>query len=162
VPVLAGPFLRTGFFLPLLPILAFWLKPPGFLLHFADRSAPGLRPMLGYLERLPQDFDKYALLWFLVGCLYLWPGLTRRSFRLSRLAALAINCGLWSLFWHHGLAFGEHLQLWLIPLALIVLASEQINREHLSREQAVGLRYLGLVMIYVSSTADLFLAGLGN
>src|SRR5262249_62420613 len=107
-------------------------------------------------------FEKYGLLWVLVGGLCLWPGLARRSFRLSLLAALAINCGLWSLFWHHGLAFGEHLQLWLIPLAIIVLASEQINREHLSREQAVGLRYLGLVMIYVSSTADLFLAGLGN
>ena len=30
-------------------------------------SAPGLGPLLGYLEKLPQHFDTYAWLWFLAG-----------------------------------------------------------------------------------------------
>lgn len=33
--VLATPLRRTGVLLPLIPLLAFWAKPPAFLLHFA-------------------------------------------------------------------------------------------------------------------------------
>ncbi len=94
--------------------------------------------------------------------LYTVVSLTRRSFRFALLAALAANFALWSLLTHHGIAFLLHPQCWLIPLALIVLASEHVNRDRLRPELSTGLRYLGISMIYVSSTADLFLAGLGN
>jgi hypothetical protein len=47
-------------------------------------------------------------------------------------------------------------------LGLIILVTEQLNRDHLSAEAAAGLRYLGVSTIYVSSTADLFIAGLGH
>ncbi len=50
----------------------------------------------------------------------------------------------------------------MIPLALIVLVSEQVNRRRLRPEVSNGLRYLGVAMIYVASAADMFLAGVGQ
>ena len=44
----------------------------------------------------------------------------------------------------------------------IVLAAEQVNRDRLRPAQALGLRYAGLLLVYLSSTADLFLTGLGR
>jgi hypothetical protein len=78
------------------------------------------------------------------------------------LSALALNFGLWSLLQHGGFDFHHHLQIWLIPLALILLVAEYLNRERLPDETAAGLRYLGICTIYISSTADLFIAGIGN
>src|SRR6185437_11027448 len=150
--VLADPLQRTGVFLPLLPLLAFWVRP----------STPGLPPLLGELHRPLHTFNSYAFLWLLVCGLYSVVSLIRRSFRFALLAALAANCALWSLLTHHGIAFLLHPQCWLIPLAAIVLAAEHVNRDRLSLELSAGLRYLGICMIYVSSTADLFIAGLGN
>jgi hypothetical protein len=160
--VLAEPLQRTGVFLPLLPLLAFWAKPPAPLMTFADTQAPGLRPMLGYLEKLPQHFDNYAFLWLLVCGLYGLVSLTRRSFAFALMAALSANFALWSLFAHEGIAFLLHPQCWLIPPALILLAAEHASRDRLRPQLSAGLRYLGICMIYVSSTADLFMAGLGT
>src|SRR5262249_29452256 len=86
----------------------------------------------------------------------------RRSVGWAIAAALAVNFGLWSLLMHAGVGFLVHPQAWLIPLGIIVLASEYINHDRLPREASQGLRYLGISLIYVASTADLFLAGLGN
>jgi hypothetical protein len=162
LPVLAVPLQRTGVLLPLLPLLVFWARPPAALLHFADASAPGLRPLLGYLDRLPWQFDAHALLWFLAGFLYALVAAARRSFRWALLSALAANCGVWALLAHHGVSFLVHPQAWLIPLGLIVLASEYVNRAQLRPEVAAGLRYLGVCVVYLASTADLLLAGVGN
>jgi hypothetical protein len=162
VAVLAGPLQRTGLFLPLLPLLAFWMRPPLALLSAAEASAPGTVPLLAYLYKLPWAFERYALLWFLLSLLYALVALSRRSLRLALLAALAANFGLWSMLAHFEVAFLLHPQVWLIPLALIVLTSEHLNRDRLTHEQGLLLRYLGLSMVYVSSTADLFIAGLGN
>jgi hypothetical protein len=150
--VLAEPLQRTGVFLPLLPLLAFWVRP----------AAPNLPPLLAELHKPLQTFNSYAFLWLLVCGLYALVSLTRRSFVFALLAALAANFALWSLLTHHGIAFLLHPQCWLIPLAAIVLAAEHINRDRLGPELSAGLRYLGICMIYVSSTADLFIAGLGN
>src|SRR5262249_1498468 len=60
------------------------------------------------------------------------------------------------------LAFLVHPQAWLIPLALIILAAEHVNRDRLTRGQSLSVRYAGLLLIYLSSTADMFIAGLGN
>jgi hypothetical protein len=160
--VLAHPLHRTGVLLPLIPLLAFWAKPPALILEFADARAPGLRPMLGYLEKLPQHFDVYALLWFLAGLLYGVIALNRRSFGWALLGALATNAGLWALLTHHQVPAAVHPQAWAIPLALIILVSEHVNRHRLRAETAAGLRYLGISMIYVASAADLFIAGVGQ
>jgi hypothetical protein len=162
VLVLAGPLRRTGCLLPLIPLLAFWAKPPAFVLEFADGQAPGLRPLLGYLEKLPQHFDSYAGLWFLAGLLYGLMALSRRSFGWALLGALATNAGIWALLAHTGVSAAVHPQVWVIPLALIVLVSEHINRRELRPETSAGLRYLGIGMLYLSSSADMFIAGVGE
>jgi len=162
LPVLAEPLMRTALFLPILPILAFWLKPPEALTSFADQSVPGMRPMLGYLERLPQHFDKYAIIWVLASLLYGVAAALRKSFKLAVIAALAGNFGLWCLLAHHGIAFVAHPQVWLIPVAVALLVAEQINRDRLKPSQALGLRYTALGLLYLSSTAEMFITGMGE
>ncbi len=132
--VVAEPLERTGVFLPLLPVLAFWVLPG----------------------------DRYALLWFTAGLVYAFLFVTRRSFRFGLIAALAANVGLWVLLYHHEWRFYVHPQVWLIPLALIALVSEHVNRDRLTPYQSAGIRYLALLVLYLSSTADLFIAGLGR
>jgi hypothetical protein len=161
--VLASPLQRTGIFLPLLPLIGFWVRQPAELLH--DRLVallPGTAPFLDTLRHVDQRLDFYALLWFLFGALYAWLAITRRSYWFALGASLAANAGLWVLLGEHDIQFLAHPQLWLIPLALIVLVSEVINRPHLSRQLSTGLRYLGLGLLYISSTADFFIAGLGD
>ncbi len=150
--VLSEPFQRTGVFLPLLPLLAFWARP----------LAPELPPLMQPLVGNNFNLNTYAFLWLLVCGLYSLVSLTRHSSLFALLAALAANFALWSLLAQHGIAFLLHPQCWLIPPALIVLAAEHVNRERLRPEVSAGLRYLGISMIYVSSTADLFITGLGN
>src|SRR5262249_14076612 len=87
----------------------------------------------------------------------------RRSFRYALLAALAANFGLWVIFASvDGMQFLAHPQLWLIPLALILLVAEHLNRDKLTDAQATAIRYVALTVLYLSSTADMFLAGIGN
>jgi hypothetical protein len=62
----------------------------------------------------------------------------------------------------NGIEFLHHPQLWLIPLALAGLVAEYLNRDRINDAQRAGIRYLGLSVIYISSTADMFIAGLGH
>jgi len=159
---LAGPLGQTGLFLPLLPVLALLVRPVAELGELGE-AVPGLRPIFRYIERLPQHFALHALLWFLLSLLYAFAAILRRASGFALLAALAANFGLWVIYHHvEGLAFVLHPQLWLVPLGLIVLVAECLNRERLTPGQAQAVRYLGLLLIYLSSTADLFLAGLGD
>ena len=162
IDVLAVPLRRTGVLLPLVPLLAFWVKPPALVSEFARDRAPGLGPLLGYLEKLPQHFDMYAWLWFLAGGVYGLVALSRKSFGWALLAALATNAAMWALLAHHEVPFAVHPQAWVIPLALILLASEHINRRRLSADASNAMRYAGVAMIYVASAADMFIAGVGN
>jgi hypothetical protein len=134
LPVLAEPLERTGVFLPLLPVLAIWMLPAG----------------------------RYAFLCFLAGLLYGLLSVTKRSFRFALLAALVANLGLWVMLHHHEIYFFQHPQLWLIPFALVILVAEHLNRDRLPPAQGAALRYLALMVIYISSTADMFIAGLGE
>jgi hypothetical protein len=164
--VLSGPLERTAMFLPILPVAAFLVRP---LWGFSAAEEPaGLHPLARLLHALPGDHRWHALIWFLMGLLYLVVSLTRRSSNLALLAAVAANFGLWVIFGHEDrLTFLAHPQLWLIPVGLIVLAAEQLNRDSLERRrggrsQALALRYAGLLLIYLSSTADMFITGLGQ
>jgi hypothetical protein len=136
VLVLAHPIERTGVFLPLLPVLGFWIT--------------------------KTDVD-YSVLLFIVGGLYGVLAILRSSFVFGMLAVLAGNGGLWYL-WHRTTDFGflQHPQLWLIPVALSVLVAAYINRKDFSDEQMIGIRYLSLLTIYVSSTADIFINGVAT
>ena len=134
--VLAQPLERTGAFLPLLPVLGFWAA--------------------------SSDVD-FSLLLFAVGGLYALLSILRRSYAFGLLAALAGNGGLWYI-WHRtsDYQFLQHPQLWLIPVALSVLAGAYMNEDKLSEDQLTSIRYFSLVTIYVSSTADIFINGAAN
>jgi hypothetical protein len=134
--VLAQPIERTGAFLPLLPVLGFWLA--------------------------SSEVDFSAVL-FLIGGLYGLLSILRRSFGFGLLAAVAGNAGLWYV-WQRTTDYGflQHPQLWLIPVALSVLLAAYLNEDKLTEDQMTGVRYLSLVTIYASSTADIFINGVAN
>jgi hypothetical protein len=168
LPVLAGPLYNTGIFIPLVPLLVFWVQPPLAVKEYLGDAIPGTQPLFKALDVLPtyqsapSKFDRYALLWLLLGGLYAIVAVVRHSGRHTLLAVLAANVSLWCLLHHHGWAFLAHPQVWLIPLALIVLASEHLNRQRLGPVQGTALRQGGLWLLYLSSTADMFITGLGN
>jgi Na+/H+ antiporter NhaD/arsenite permease-like protein len=61
-----------------------------------------------------------------------------------------------------GLSIADHPQLWLIPPALCVLVAGYLNRARLSAEQSAALRYGSAIVIYASSTADIFINGVAD
>ena len=79
------------------------------------------------------------------------------------LAAISGNGGLWYLLHHsEDYRFLQHPQLWLIPVAVSVLIAARLNRKDFSEQQMTAIRYLALVTIYVSSTADIFINGVAE
>lgn len=136
VLVVARPVERTGAFLPLLPVIGFWIV--------------GSRV-------------DYSLLLFMIGLLYATLSILRRSFVFGILAALAGNGGLWYML-HQTESYGffHHPQMWLIPVALSVLIAAYLNRDRFTEEQMAGIRYVTLMMIYVSSTSDIFINGVAE
>jgi hypothetical protein len=136
VLVVAQPLERTGAFLPLLPVLGFWIA--------------------------SSEVD-FSVLLFVVGGLYGLLSILRRSFGFGLLAAVTGNAGLWYVFQRTAdYGFLQHPQVWLVPVALSVLAAAYLNEEKLSEDQLSGIRYFSLVTIYVSSTADIFINGVAN
>ncbi|MDA7980696.1 MAG: hypothetical protein MPJ50_18215, partial [Pirellulales bacterium] len=133
--VLAEPLERTGAALPLLPALGFWLAPQG----------------------------EYSLVLLAVGAVYASLAIMRRSFGFGVLAALAANGALWfHLSGINGLEFWRHPQLWMIPGSLCLLGAAYINRQQLSEGQMTSIRYFSASMIYLASTADVFLNGVAE
>ncbi len=131
--VLAKPLERTALLLPVLPMIAFWFVP--------------VRP---------------TAVWLLIALFYGCLAGLRRSSWLAALAVAAGNVGLWVLWHRWEIGFAEHPQLWLIPPALAALVAEHLGRGRLPRSQGAAVRYLALGIVYVSSTADMFIAGIGN
>jgi hypothetical protein len=142
LPVLSEPLERTALLLPLLPAVGFWF-------------APDSTWMLAIVGRTP-------VLWFLIGVFYGSMAYMRRSTGCGALAVLAVNMGLWVGLQQFGVSFFHHPQLWLIPIALAALVAEYLNHDRLSETQSSVFRYLAMCTIYLSSTADMFIAGLGN
>jgi hypothetical protein len=134
--VLSEPLQTTGALLPLLPVLGFWVM--SSQVHFSLQLL-SIAVLYGALSAL------------------------RNSFVYGVLAALAANGSLWYLLDRgDGLGLVEHPQLWLIPPALSALAAGYINRERMTSEQSGALRYAAAVVIYVSSTADVFIHGVAE
>ncbi|MDF1744600.1 MAG: hypothetical protein P1V19_12965 [Gimesia sp.] len=140
--VLSQPLQRTGAFLPLLPALSFWI-------HAASRQDS---PVVG----------DYSMILLLIGIVYVVMSLWRKSFVYTSLAALAGNGALWAFWMEQGQVFTQHPQLWLIPPALSVLIATHLNRNKLNPTQITAIRYFSTITIYVSSTGDMFIAGVAN
>jgi hypothetical protein len=115
--------------------------------------------MLGFWVR---PAGTYSTVWFVAGLLYAFLSLCRSSLAFALLAAVVANFGLWSVLQENQLAFVRHPQLWLIPFAMTVLVAEHLNRDRLSKGQRNGIRYAAVSVIYLASTAETFLLGLGQ
>jgi hypothetical protein len=136
--ILSEPLMRTGIFLPLLPVIGFWLPGPHVHVSFA-----------GLLLTVCVFYAMLAAL--------------RRSFTFGLIAAMAANGALWSvLSGMSGWGITQHPQLWLIPAASSVLAAAQLNRDRLTPDALRTLRYGCLLVVYVSSTADVFINGVAT
>jgi hypothetical protein len=134
--LLARPIERTGAFLPLLPVLGFWI---------ADSEVD------------------YSALLFVVGGLYGLLCLLRRSFSYGVIAAVFANGALWYFLQRtQGYQFLQHPQLWLIPVALCVLLATHLNEDDFTEDQLTSTRYLSLATIYLSSTADIIINGVAT
>ena len=134
--VLARPVQLTGTFLPLLPLIGFWV--------------------------VASEVDYSALL-FVVGALYGLLSLLHRSFRFGVVAAVCGNAGLWYYLQRtEGYNFIQHPQFWLVPVALSVLLAAYLNREDFTEDQMMTTRYMSLLTIYLSSTADIVINGVAN
>ncbi|QDT92106.1 hypothetical protein [Gimesia algae] len=140
--VLSEPLQRTGTFLPLLPALSFWI-------HAVAH------------EQSPIAGD-YSMILLLIGIVYVTMSLWRKSFIYTTLAALAGNGALWAFWMEQGQVFSHHPQLWLIPPALSVLIATHLNRDKLNTTQLTAIRYFATMSIYISSTGDMFIAGVAN
>jgi len=133
--VLARPLERSGVFLPVLPLLGF-----GIVASRAD----------------------YSSLFFLAALLYAILAFGRHSFVFGAVSALVGNAGLWALWHEQGIVIAQHPQFWLIPPSLSVLIAAQMNRDRLKQGQLASIRYAAVTVLYVSSTADMFLIGVGE
>ncbi|WP_145290370.1 hypothetical protein [Pirellulimonas nuda] len=133
--VLAEPLANTGALLPLLPVIGFW-----------SSSTAG----------------SYALLLVAIGLFYTSLSVARKSPGFAALAVAALNGSLWTMLHSvEGLGLLQHPQFWLIPPALCLLAGAQLNRSRLTPEQLGAARYGAMIVVYASSTADIFLNGVG-
>ncbi|NQU24237.1 MAG: hypothetical protein HQ567_23390 [Candidatus Nealsonbacteria bacterium] len=144
--VLSKPLERTALLLPAAPVL-------GAVISWFVGQAIGEEKLPA---QLAQVYGPYV--WFLVGLFYGSLAVMKRSIGLGALAILATNTGLWVLWHQHDLSFLDRPQLWLIPIALVVLVAEYLDRGRLDEMQRTTLRYLALSVIYVSSTME-FLRG---
>jgi len=134
--ILSDPLQRTGAFLPLIPALGFWVVA-------AEKS-------------------DYSIVLFAAGLVYLVLSMLRRSVASGLAALVAGNAALWSLLTDTGFAFWQHPQFWLIPPAASALIAGQINRKRLTPAQLAALRYASVLVIYLSSSSEIFLRGVGE
>jgi len=133
--VMVRPLRQSGFLLPLVPLLGAWAHlSPG---HLTGSLAVGA---------------------FVYAALAVW----RKSFWLTLGAAVFLNATYWNMLMESGAPIWRHPQLWLVPAALCWLASIQIWRAQIPGRWLAPLRYTGVLLLYLSSTADLLLNGIAR
>jgi hypothetical protein len=160
MPVLATPLRRSAMVLAFVPVLAFLLAPLANFSEPIEKVLPGLAPFLRYLRILSNDtilnIPAQALCWLLLGIFYGSLARLQKSANYGIFAALAVNFGIWVLLHNQdATTFLHRPQLWLIPLGLIVLVAEYVNRDRLGFWPSLSVRYAGLLCIYMSSTIEM-------
>ena len=128
--IIANPLRRSGGFLPLIPALGIWI--------FSSQS-------------------NHALVLFFVGLLYIMLAVVRRSYLAGFLGAVAGNGAIWTLLHDTGFSIFMQPQFWLIPPALSALVAAQLNRDRLTEAQLTAVRYICVIIIYLSSSGEMFM-----
>ncbi len=144
--LLAEKLRQTAILLPLIPAIGFWHSGAHQGWQFTGGSA------------------QYAVLLAIVGMFYIGLAFVWRSDRWPRvLGLIAGNAAIWVwLLQSPGWAFLQHPQLWLIPPAVCLLVALHLERERLKPEWMATMRYGAMLVIYISSTADMLLQEIGQ
>jgi hypothetical protein len=136
VEVLADPLGATGIIISLVPAFLMWS-----VSSETDRSAV----LLG------------------LGILHLGVGIVRGSLLLGCSSILFGNLALWTFYTNFDQwSLLDRPQFWLIPPAASVLLAAQWSRARLAPWQLTLVRYGCIAVIYVSSTSEIFIAGIGD
>ena len=136
IMVLVDPLQHTAFLLPLIPLVGIWVFGQGF-------DSEILLACYGLLNIVLLQF--------------------RRNFLYALGAGFCGNLAFWFLLSRYeSLAFIEHPQFWLVPPAISVLGAAQLNRDRLDPKQLTFIRYFAIVVIYLSSTSEMMIQGLGQ
>ncbi|MEM6468211.1 MAG: hypothetical protein AAF802_01485 [Planctomycetota bacterium] len=146
---------RTAFLLPLIPVLGFWLSGSWITSMFGESSA-GPWDFIGGRVTY-QALLAVATLYYGVAAL-IW----RSS--LGRIISIVLaNLLVWVVLAQMpGWTFVTHPQAWLIPAAISVLFATHFHRQILGDKAVSVLRYACTITIYLSSTADMMLQGIGE
>ena len=105
-----------------------------------------------------------ALVMLSLGLAYLLISYIRKSMWSGFAAVVFGNLALWIFYEadYVNISFFSHPQLWLIPPAVSVLIASQFYRKSISAAQLALVRYICVAVIYVSSTSEIFIQGLGD
>lgn len=149
--VLADTLRHTALYLPLIPVVGFWFSGAGIV-----EDATG-----GWF--FGGGVVSYAVLLFVgaayyIGVSFLWKN------SLSRVAGVVLgNLGLWVVLTQSaGWAFLVHPQAWLIPPIVCILVVTHCYRKRLAPAVLSAVRYACTLVLYVSSTADMLIADVGE
>ena len=105
----------------------------------------------------------HAMVLLMGGLAYLMMSFTRKSIWSGAAALVLGNAALWVFYGRYpSLSLLEHPQLWLIPPAVSVLIAGHLMRNKLTSGQNATLRYLCMSVIYISSTSEIFISGIGD
>ncbi len=145
--VLSETLRHTAFYLPLIPVVGFWLSP-----SFGEYSWAFTGGVIKY------DWLLAAGAIYYLGLSVMWKQVV------PRIAAIVLgNAALWVvLAQHDNWHFLVHPQAWLIPPAVCVLVVAHLYRDRLDRVTSSAIRYASTLVIYVSSTADMLLQEIGS
>lgn len=104
-----------------------------------------------------------AVVFLGVGMAYLLISYLQQSMLLGSLAIVFGNLAIWMFYGKfQGLGFADHPQLWIIPPALCVLTAAQLSKQSFNPSQLAAIRYLCVAVIYISSTSEILISGLGE
>lgn len=103
-----------------------------------------------------------AMVFFMVGMIYIMISVVNQSVLSASLGVVFGNLALWIFFDQYGFSLVGNPQLWLIPPAISTLIAAQLYATSIEKSQLEGIRYIGIAVIYVSSTMEIFISGIGE
>ncbi|PAY20140.1 hypothetical protein CKO51_07770 [Rhodopirellula sp. SM50] len=153
--VLEKTLKQTALFLPLVPVIGFWLSGSWVSSLFGESDGSRWTYIQGRVSY--QGLLIAAALYYGVVS-FLW-----KSGRARLVSIMIGNVALWVILvqtpnWD----FLSHPQAWLIPPAVCVLVATHFHRDALGATTAAAIRYAATLTIYVTSTADMLIQGVGS
>ena len=151
--VLAEQLKRTALFLPIVPLVGFWLSA-----WVNKESGSDLSNWVFGGGRVPYEWMLVLAAIYYFATSVLWK---RKTPRITGI--MLGNAALWVwLIQIPGWGFLTHPQAWLIPPAACVLALTHFSHKNLGKSTATAIRSAATLVIYISSTADMLIADIGT